>query len=164
MQFNALWTVHAKREPWECFVGQCFLQEHFLRRGGTGKQTEFSLSSIPSGRTTGECTLPGAEEKTVTILPVQLLHKDVSPSPASPAGNTLVHARDMSVATEAVLVQLQAEMEMCNPYHKARNAKNTCKTNTPAFFCKDKEKKEQKRQNLWLSALKMFQADVASQP
>lgn len=39
----------------------------------------------------------------------------------------------------------------------------TCKTNTPAFFCKNKEKKEQKRQNLWLSALKI-QADVASQP
>lgn len=84
----------------EMLCGICSLQESFFRRSGTGKQTQFSFCSIPSGRTAGERIPPGAEEKQSYQSSSWACPEDVSPCPASAVGNTWIHAHGVSAATE----------------------------------------------------------------
>lgn len=94
----------------------------------------FPVTAFPQVGQWGNAILGQKKARVISPL-AQLVRKDVSPSSASPVGNTWIMTCQQPQRC-LVLVQLQAEMEICNLYHKDVKAKNTCKNNIPAFFCK----------------------------
>lgn len=138
MQFNVLWVTHAKCDPWECFVGQCFLQKHFLLRDNKGlaNKLSFPFPAFPKVRQQASAFLLAQMKNRGLSPPVWLAHRDVCPSPTSPVGNIWIHAHDMSAAREGFCAGTASSRNGGNFYHKAYKAKNTCTDNIPAFFCK----------------------------
>lgn len=97
VQFNGL----CKMWPMEMLCGIVLSPGGFFSEEvGLANKLSFPFPAFPQVGQKGSTFLLGQKKNRAISPPAGLVHKDVSPSPAPPVGNTWLHAHDMSAATE----------------------------------------------------------------
>lgn len=92
----ALQTVTHGNALWDSAPSRIVFSEEV----GLANKFTFPFPALPQVGQQGSTFLLRQKKNRAISPPAGLVHKDVSPSLASPVGNTWMHAHDMSAATE----------------------------------------------------------------